>query len=165
PTGVGWTKSSLKLVATESPLELVVTESPLELIRRTESLLELVGTKSTLELVEPLDRDPGMDRGAAHCGVCEEDVALIPGEATLWRSFRGAYRSSCQVDSLGAVDASGLQATARRGNACGQKRHPQGMPLAASRGSTRPQPVRRGAAPVEVSPAGAEPGVGAVASW
>ncbi|RWW48818.1 hypothetical protein BHE74_00045069, partial [Ensete ventricosum] len=74
PTGVGWTKSSLKLVATESPLELVVTESPLELIRRTESLLELVGTKSTLELVEPLDRNP-------------------------------AYRSSCQVDSLGATPA------------------------------------------------------------
>ncbi|RRT51123.1 hypothetical protein B296_00003885 [Ensete ventricosum] len=93
-------KVSVRVVfATESPLELVVTESPLELIR-TESLLELVGTKSTLELVEPLDRDPGMDRGAARCGVCEEGVALIPGKATLWRSFRGAYRSSCKVDSL-----------------------------------------------------------------
>ncbi|RRT45315.1 hypothetical protein B296_00031955 [Ensete ventricosum] len=54
---------------------------------------------------------------------------------------------------------------AHRGDACGQKRCPQGLSLAASRGSARLQLVRRGATPVEVPPAGAEPAVGATAPW
>ncbi|RZR92377.1 hypothetical protein BHM03_00020661 [Ensete ventricosum] len=44
-----------------------------------------------------------------------------------------------------------------KGDACGQKCRPQGLLPAASRGSARPRPIRRMAAPVEVPPTGAEP--------
>ncbi|RRT71769.1 hypothetical protein B296_00002996 [Ensete ventricosum] len=56
-------------------------------------------------------------------------------------------------------------AAAHRRDACRQKRRPQGLLPTASTGSTRLRPVRRGAAPVEVPPVGAEPTAGAAAPW
>ncbi|RRT76253.1 hypothetical protein B296_00018864 [Ensete ventricosum] len=68
-----------------------------------EKHLAMVGEKHPTEggstLVKPPGRDLGLDRGVARYRV--RDVAPVPGEVTLWHFFRGAYRSSRQVCSLG----------------------------------------------------------------
>ncbi|RWW37694.1 hypothetical protein BHE74_00057156 [Ensete ventricosum] len=45
-----------------------------------------------------------------------------------------------------------MLAAARRGDACGQNWHQQGLSPVANRGSTRPRPVLNGATPMEVPP-------------
>ncbi|RRT33776.1 hypothetical protein B296_00050447 [Ensete ventricosum] len=73
---------------------------------------------------------------------------LRPGLARKGRQMPAAYKRP----PVGAVT--------HRGGACEQKYDPEGLSPAANRGSAHPRPVRKGAAPMEVPPTGAEPAVG-----
>ncbi|RRT66825.1 hypothetical protein B296_00000839 [Ensete ventricosum] len=85
---------------------------------------------------------------------------------------RQAYGIGCRRCAV--VRGQAAEAAARWGDACwhdacrlvayGQKHRPQGLLPTASKGNTRPQPVRNGAAPVELPPAGAEPTARATAT-
>ncbi|RZR88279.1 hypothetical protein BHM03_00015811 [Ensete ventricosum] len=81
------------------------TRQPVEEARAgvAEKHLAMVGEKHPTEggstLVKPPGRDSGLDRGVARYRV--RDAAPVLGEVTLWHFFRGAYRLSRQVCSLG----------------------------------------------------------------